>query len=476
MKLNNNLNKTLIICLIISVYSCKIPNYNIRNESKNLNSNYRGNLDTNNSARTHWKSYFADSTLIALIDTALKNNQELNIMLQEIEINKNDIKAKKGEYLPFVNIGVGAGFEKEGKYTRKGAVDDQLKIKGNENFPEPLTDFMLGAYASWEVDIVKKLRNARKSAIIKYLASQENRQFMITNLVAEIADAYYELLALDNLLIIINQNIDIQSNALKIIKQQKDVGKVTLLAVNRFEAQLLNTQNLQYEYKQKIIEIENRINFLTARTPLPINRPNTNFSNIDLKDIQTGIPAQLLVNRPDIRQAELNLMASKIDVKVAKAYFMPSLNIRAGIGFQSFNPIFLLNPESFLYNLAGDLMAPLINKNAIKANYASANAKQLQAVFMYEQTILNAYLDVLNQMSKIDNYTKSFETKSKEVNILIESIHISQSLFNSARADYGEVLLTQREALEAKLQLIEIKLKLMNGKINIYRALGGGWN
>jgi outer membrane protein TolC len=169
-------------------------------------------------------------------------------------------------------------------------------------------------------------------------------------------------------------------------------------------------------------------------------------------------------------------MAAKMDVKVAKSRFYPSLNLRANIGFQAFNPAFLLNSESILYNIAGDLMAPLINRNAIKAAYLTANAQQLQSVYNYEQTILNGYVDVLNQLAKIENYSASYETKQKEVEILKQSVGIANRLFNSARADYAEVLLTQREALEAKLDLIEIKMKLLNGKVNVYRALGGGWN
>ena len=129
-----------------------------------------------------------------------------------------------------------------------------------------------------------------------------------------------------------------------------------------------------------------------------------------------------------------------------------------------------------LYNLAGDLVAPVINRNAIIANYNSANSKQIAAVLNYEQTILSAYVDVLNQLAKIENFSKSYSTKSKEVEILVQSINIANNLFNSARADYAEVLLTQREALEAKMELIEIQAKQLNAKVNIYRALGGGWN
>lgn len=477
MEMKNNLKRILIpTVLIVLLSSCSIFKQPVRNENITIPESYTGSTDTTNIADIKWQEYFSDEHLIALIDTALKNNQELNIIQQEIEISKNEIRIRKGEYLPFVNIGAGAGLEKEGLYTRKGAVDEQLHIKDGKAFPEPLGDFMLGANMSWEVDIWNKLRTRQKAAVSRYLASVEGKNFMITQLVAEIAEAYYELMALDNLLEIINQNIAIQSDALNIVRQQKNAGKVTQLAVNRFEAQLLNTQNLQFEVKQRIVETENRINFLTGRFPVPITRSSSTFMDIAIGPVQTGVPSRLLVNRPDVRQAEQELVAAKLDVKAAKAEFFPKLDISAGVGFQAFNPAFLFSPESMFYNLAGDLMAPLVNRNAIKAEYYSANARQLQAVFNYEQTILNAYTDVLNQVSKLDNFSQSYDTKLRSVEILRQSVNIVNGLFNAARADYSEVLLTQREALEAKLELVEIKMKLLNGKVNMYRALGGGWN
>jgi len=465
------------IFILLSVWGCKSSQITFKEANTSVPEQYQSGKpgDTISVARLNWREYFADEYLTALIDTALKNNQELNILLQEIEISKNEIKARKGEYLPFVNAGIGAGFDKSGRYTRFGALEEQLEIKEDKHFPEPLTDLKLGVNFNWEIDIWKKLRNAKQAAATRYLASIEGRNFMVTQLVSEISDAYYELMALDNLLDIIEKNIEIQSSALKVVRLQKESAKVTQLAVNRFEAQLLNTQNLQFEIRQKIVEAENRINFLTGRFPAPVVRNSENLLNIRLDSIQAGIPSQLLNNRPDIRQAELELAASKLDVKVAKANFYPTLGISAGLGFQAFNPKFIFNPESFLYNLAGDLLAPVINRNAIKAAYNTASAKQIQAVYDYEKTVLNAYVDVLNQLSKMNNYAQSYETKSKEVEILLHSVSIANNLFNSARADYGEVLLTQKEALESKMEMIEIKMKQLNAKVSIYRALGGGW-
>jgi outer membrane protein TolC len=188
------------------------------------------------------------------------------------------------------------------------------------------------------------------------------------------------------------------------------------------------------------------------------------------------LPSQLLSNRPDIRQAELELAAAKLDVQVAKANFYPSFSLNAGIGFQAYNPLYLIKPESILYNLAGEVVGPLVNKNAIKATYFNANAQQIKAVYNYERSILNAHIEVLNQLSNLENTKNSYETKSKEVDILNQSISISSDLFRSARADYIEVLSTQQEALDSKIELIEIKLKQIQAKINIYKALGGGWN
>jgi multidrug efflux system outer membrane protein len=178
--------------------------------------------------------------------------------------------------------------------------------------------------------------------------------------------------------------------------------------------------------------------------------------DLEIDSIQAGVPARLLHNRPDIRQAEYQLQAANLDVAVARADFYPSLDISAGVGFQAFNPTFLLNPESILFNLVGDLSAPLINRKSIKARYNMASAMQIQAVYQYEQTVLNAYTDVLNQLTKLENYANSFSTKQREVDILNESVRIANSLFRYAKADYVEVLLTQEEVLDAKMELVEI--------------------
>lgn len=478
MRNNKILNWVGVAFMALAYSGCNAPSLVQRTPNKAaVPVSYNNSQDTTNSARLRWKEYFTDPNLAALIDTALNNNQELNITRQEIEISKNEIRARRGEYMPFVGLRAGAGIEKAGRYTQVGSSEATTEIKPGRETPEPLPDFVLGAYARWEVDIWHKLRNARKAAVNRYLSSIEGKNFMVTNLISEIANSYYELLALDTQLAIVSQNIQIQNNALQIVKMQKEATRVTELAVRRFEAQVLNTQNRQYAIRQRIVETENRINFLLGRYPQPVVRNSQNFDTMIPQMISAGIPSQLLANRPDVRQAEQNLLAANLDVQVARANFYPSLGLNAAVGLQAFNPIYLGNvPKSLMSTLVADFAGPLINKNAIQATYYSANARQVQAIYDYERTVLNAYIEVVNQLSNISNLEQSYNTKTREVQALNESTNIANRLFTSARADYMEVLLTQREALESKFDLIETKMQQMNATVNIYRALGGGWN
>lgn len=465
-----------LLGLFLAFAGCKAPAVTVRAENKAVPVSYGISSDTTNVGALPWKNYFSDPDLVNLIDTALKNNQELAITLQEIEIARNDIRVKQGLLLPSVGARAGAGVEKVGRYTSQGAGDASTEIEPGKEVPDPLTDLSVGLYANWEVDIWHKLRNSKKAAIDRYLSTVEGKNFVLTNLIAEVANSYYELVSLDNQLTIVKQNIELQQHALEVVKIQKEASRATELAVQKFEAEVLKSQSLEFGILQQIKETENRLNFLLGRYPQAITRNQVNFASLVPAVVNSGMPSQLLSNRPDIKQAELDLEAAKLDVKVARAEFYPSLEISAGIGFQAFKPAYLLKtPESLLYNLAGDLAAPLINRNALKAEFNSANAKQLQAIYNYEKTILNAYLEVSNQLSNISNLEKSYTLKSKQVDALTKSIDISNDLFRNARADYLEVLMTQRDALEAKLELIETKKQQLSAVVNVYRDLGGGW-
>lgn len=479
--MNNKTIKHLFvvsIMIVLLLQSCVPTQIAIREENKTISETYSNNSsDTLNTAVVKWKDFFSDQNLTNLIDLALANNQELNMMLQQINMAENEIKAKKGDYLPYVGIYAGAEIDKVGEFTRNGAVEQHLDIREQEEFPEPLTNFSAGLSASWELDIWKKLRNGKKSAVLEYLATIQGKNFMVTQLVSEIASAYYELIALDNQLTIVKQNLDLQQSALKMVKLQKEAARATQLAVRRFEAEVFKNKSNKYQIQQKIVETENLINFLVGRYPQTVIRNSNDFITKEVDVMHSGVPSQLLANRPDIRQAELELSASKLNVNIAKANFYPSIGIKAGVGLEAFKPKFLTStPESLAYSLIGDIIAPLINRNAIKAEYKTASNKQLQIIYEYEKTILNAFIEVENQLSNVENLNKSYLLKTQQVEALTEAIDLSIRLFKSARAEYTEVLLTQREALDSKIEIIETKRDQLLANVKLYQALGGGWN
>jgi len=200
----------LSVCL--GIISCKVPEVAQVTENKSVPQLYNDKSDTVNTSAIQWRKFFTDPNLQNLIDSALKRNQELNITLQEIEIARNDIRFRQAPLFPTVGTKLGVGVEKVGRYTSQGAGDASTEIKPGKEVPDPLTDFTAAAYASWEVDIWQKLHNAKKAAVTRYLSTIEGENFLLTNLIAEIANSYYELLALDTQLEIVMHNIELQKN------------------------------------------------------------------------------------------------------------------------------------------------------------------------------------------------------------------------------------------------------------------------
>ena len=428
------------------------------------------------SAKVNWREYFADDYLVALIDSALQNNQDLKIALQQIEMARSGALASSAALKPRVSFAPTAALRRFGLYTMDGAGNITTDILPNKIVPIHLPDFLVGFQASWEIDLYKKLSNTHKSALTKVMASNEAKNYVVTNMVNEIASAYYELKALDAELAIIDEYTLIQENAVELIRIQKDAAAANELAVKQFEAQLYKLQEMKFGLQQGIIDQENTINYLMGRLPQPIARSTISIDSVKLKTASVGIPAQLLLNRPDLRQVELELQASRLDVQVARTAFLPSLNIGSVLGTQAFRPDLLITkPQSLVYGLVGGLAAPLINKRAIQADFDFANANQLAMLGTYNKQIISAYIEVYNVLMLQRNLVQSHAIKSKESAVLVESIDISDKLYRNNRATYLEVLAAQENALETRIELVQIKKAQLQSQMNLYKALGGGW-
>ncbi|MFN5070967.1 MAG: TolC family protein [Cyclobacteriaceae bacterium] len=432
--------------------------------------------DTTNLASLPWRALVTDSLLMALLDEALTNNFDVRMAAQRIEQARAGVLAARGQLLPNVTGGGTAGIRRFGLYTMDGAGNASTDIRPGEVVPTNLPDYFIGLQSSWEVDISGKLRNQKRAAVARVLASTEARQFVITNLVAEVAAAYYELLAFDLELEIITATVKLQEDALRVVTIQKENAVANELAVNQFEAQLLNTRALEIQTRQFIIENESRINFLLGRFPQPIPRSTATLEQDPRPTFAAGTPVQLLRNRPDLRSAELELLAAKADVRAARAAFYPQLNVLAGVGFQSYRTDLLFQtPESFAFNLLGGLWAPLLNRNAIKARFKGASAYQLEALLNYQRSIVGAYTEVFNELNRYENLNRMYTQKRQEAEVLTRAIATANELYRTGRANYLEVLLTQQNALDARVDLVEARKKQHQSLIQVYRALGGGW-
>jgi len=465
----------VVACTLLTVLpGCGIPTLRNPLAGRELPDSFNGEISSENSAQVGIEEFFNDPILTNLISQGLTENYQLKILGEEIEIANNEVLRRRGAYLPFVNIGAGARLDKFSSFTLLGADNRLNTLPSGGNFPSPLPNFLAAANVSWQVDIWRQLRNSRDAQILRYLGTTDGRNYVATRLVADIAENYYQLLALDKRMENLDRTIALQENSLEFAKARKEGARGTELAVQRFQAEVRKNQSDKLVIKQGIIEAENRINFLVGRYPQPVDR-STEFFDLNLHPLSLGVPCDLLLNRPDIRQAERQLEAAGLDILVARANFYPKLNIYAGVGYEAFNAKYLfMTPQSLVYNVAGDLVAPLINKKAIQAEYMNANARQLQALYDYQRIVLNAFTEVTNRMSKVQNYTASLEIKKQQLEALEASVDSATKLFQGARVEYMDVLFAQRDLRDARMTFIDAKNEQLSAIVNTYQALGGG--
>ncbi|MDZ7898499.1 MAG: TolC family protein [Arcicella sp.] len=426
------------------------------------------------------QAFFSDSTLLALIDTAFVNNFDLQTAFQRIEMARAGVRFTQGLGKPDLAANAATGLRKFGNYTIDGVGNFDTRfsnnLDGKQQIPNHvIPDYYVGVQSSWEIDLWGKLKSQKTAAATKFLASEFGKNLIISELVSQIASNYYELLILDNELDFLEENIILQEKAVEITRILKQSGQANQLGVDLLNAQLLSSKALEIEVKQEIIGVESRMNFLLGRYPQTVNRPKVAWAKVIPPKLGVSIPSRLLENRPDIKQAEYELLATNANLFTAKAAFYPSLSLTGGFGFQSFKALLLLNPASLAFNTFGGLTAPLANRRQIIADLMASKADQKMAYINYQRTIVNGFTEVYNQLNLIQNTNEMYELKVEEVGVLRLSITNSAELFRSGRATYLEVITAQKNALQSQIELINLKKRQYNAVIGLYKSLGGGW-
>lgn len=468
---NKNSARSVAYFLLIAglISGCKISTPPALPEPVTMPDTYIGNTDTLTDGTIHWQEFFTDPLLVNLIETGLQNNFDMLTAIERVKMARADYTIRAGALLPSLHGSLTTDMEG----INANMIPDGDQDPALSNLKE---EYFFGLQSSWEVDLWGKLRSRKKAAYARFLASEKGKHLVTTALVAEIARLYYELLAVDNELEVVRKNIDFQKIALEIINIQKIGGRATELAVQQFTAQLLFTKALEKQKEQHVIELETELNLLLGRYPQTIPRTK-DISELELpQTIHEGIPSKLLLNRPDIQQAELELVAAKADLEAARAAFLPSLTIHPYVGFNAIKPSLLLQtPESLAAGLLGGITAPIFNKKRIRSAFNRSVAERAAAFYNYQKTIINGYGEVVNNIRGIDNQEQVYALKEQEVEVLLNAVSTSNVLFTSGYATYLEVITAQKSVLEAELELANIKKGIFHSVIGLYKALGGGW-
>lgn len=474
-------NQYLYISLLGFLSACSAPQKLVLPGYKKTPETFaKQHSDTTNTQVLTLAEFYKDPYLQKLIQTAITDNFDAKMVMQKLAIANAEWKIAKGLWFPSVNFSAGASGNKYGKYTMEGVgnfdtnlspnISDDQRVK-----TDPVPNYLLNLGVNWEIDLWGKYKNMRKAAQAAYLATEEGRKMVMANVASEVAQFYYLLIALDQELKIFEENIQLLSQSLEIIKIQKEVGRATSLGVKQFEAQLLNSTAAKELILQKINAAEHQIRILLGMYEGPIERASKiNFDQI--ASLAANIkPESVLQNRPDVQYAFYELNATKANALAVRAAFYPSLNIGANAGFNAFAGKMLFNPGSIAWNVLGGLTAPIWQKNQLKAQFNIASAQQVAAFYNFEKAAITAYNEVSALMYQIESYDKIHKLKIEEVAALENAIEVSNDLYVSGYANYLEIIAAQKSKLEANIQKIEMQHEKANCMILLYKAIGGAW-
>ena len=421
--------------------------------------------DSLSMANLSWKEIFTDAVLQKHIAKALENNLDIRIALQNIASAEAYLKQSKAAYQPTISVGPDYSFNTSSLNTQFG------QIVGERRY---INQFDITANLGWELDLWGKLKGQEKAQYAAYLSSVAAHQNVKSNLVASIATAYYQLLAFDEQKKIFSNTIEIRKKNLETTKALKDAGIVSEVAVQQSEALVYNAEASLVTLDVQIQMLENTISLLMGEPSHEIERTSLSTQNFAL-NTDLGYPSALLANRPDVKQAEFNLINAFELTNAAKAQFYPSLRITGSTGVQSVDIDKLFSGNSVFANVLVGLAQPILNKRQIRTNYEVSLANQERAYLNFRKTILNAGNEVSDALKMYNAQDQFIAFKKKELSAYDKSVEFSQELVNYGMANYLEVLNANVNKLNAEINIANAQYSKLQAGVELYRALGGGW-
>jgi NodT family efflux transporter outer membrane factor (OMF) lipoprotein len=420
-------------------------------------------------AGVEWKQFFKDPALVALIDTTLKGNYDLRIALKNIQSAQEYVKQAKVAWLPSLNVEANASTSYPSKNSLNGI---SLKsFLGTDH----IEDYNLVANLSWEIDVWGRIKRQKEAALADYLRSYEGARAVQTQLVADVANSYYNLLMLDEQLQIAKYNVALSDSIVQMMRLQKTAGDVTELAVQQAISQQQTAALLVPQLEQGIAIQENALRILAGQLPNELPR-SSKLDEITMWDqLSTGVPADLISKRPDVRSAEMELVSANAQVGVAQASMYPALTLTASGGLNAYKAARWFDINSLTGSVLGGITQPVFQRRQLKTQLEVAKIQRDQAEFRFRQQALTAIGEVSNALVRLDKLQSQRQIATAQVETLNVAIAQARLLFRSGMANYLEVITAQSNALQAQLTRADVVRQQLSASVELYRSLGGGW-
>lgn len=411
---------------------------------------------------------FSDTVLQNLIQVGLQENLDLKTAIQRIAEAEATLQQRRAEFLPSLS---GTAQVTRAKQSAAGL---NFPPEFANTFNLKTTTYQMALNTSWEADIWGKFGSAKRSALATFLQTEAAKRAIQTQLIANIANNYYNLLALDMQLAITEQTLKNRITDVETMKALKESAVVTGAAVVQSEANRYAAEVTIPDLKQSIRETENALNILLARAPGAVKR-STLDEQKPYSELQLGVPSQLLKNRPDVQQAEFAFRSAFETTNLARTYFYPALTITGQAGVSSLQ-IKNLFDNSIFYNFVGGLTQPIFARGQNKARLKTAQAQQQEALYAFQQALLTAGQEVSNYLYSYQNAVQKQSTRAMQLKALEKSVDFTKELLRySSSTNYTDVLTSEQSLLSAKLSSVNDRLQELQAVVNLYRALGGGW-
>lgn len=404
-----------------------------------------------------WREFFTDPTLQALIERGLNQNASIRQIDLQIQEAEQYLKVSKLAYIPSL------------VFSPQGQLSSWDWASPNKTYSLPLT-------ASWQIGSIGSLRNAKKQAYVAVEQAETARQAVQQSLVANIANLYYTLCMLDAELAISEQTAANWRESVERTRQLMAAGRSNKAALAQTEANCYNVETSLWDLRQAAQEAENALCTILGEAPHHIERSGINSFQMP-SVIETGVPAALLANRPDVKQAELKLANAFYGVNIAKSAFYPSLNISGTLGFTNNAGSIIVNPGKFIWNAVAGLTQPIFMNGRLRAQKKVALAQQEEAKLAFQQSLIAAGNEVNTALSKMQTANGKQALIEGQVKSLGEAVRATEALYNNNvthSVNYLNVLTAQTGLLQAQLGLISNQFAGIQATIEFYQALGGG--